>query len=388
MTETSTGSGPTVAVGTYPIVPSNATFSAGLRSNYTITYANGTLTVNPAGLAITVTYTTNPSVYGQSVTFTTTVAANPPGAGIPTGTVQFQIDGTNFGSLVTLVNGNATSGTTSAFPAGSHSIQAKYSGDANFIPGTGTLTQTVNPEPLSVTANNATKTYGQTMSFAGSAFTMTGLVNGDTVSSVTETSTGSGPTAAAGTYTIVPSNATFSAGLNSNYTITYANGTLTVNPTNLTDTAGQPLTVTLQGSGPSGHTLTYSASAETLTYWLEQTYGFYEDPGGYYTGYRGQQEEYLRAKVSANGYNTGGIDPWYYILPNGDLYEFTPPYTNPALTGVLVAQLGTAVYNDPSLLWNAPEHRGAGDADGLGQPVDDHARRQLLRHVRGHRRRQ
>ena len=171
VTETSTGLGATAAVGTYPIVPSAATFSAGLSSNYTITYANGTLTVNPAGLTITVTSTTNASVYGQSVTFTATVAANPPGSGTPTGTVQFQIDGTNFGTAVTLVGGNATSGATSALSAGSHSIQAMYSGDANFSPGTGTLTQTVNPAALSITANNATKTYGQTATFAGTAFT-------------------------------------------------------------------------------------------------------------------------------------------------------------------------------------------------------------------------
>ena len=92
MTETSTGSGATVAVGTYPIVPSAATFSAGLSSNYTITYVSGTLTVNPASLTIT--------------------------------------------------------------------------------------------------ANNATKTYGQTATFAGTAFTTTGLINGDTVGSVTETSRG------------------------------------------------------------------------------------------------------------------------------------------------------------------------------------------------------
>ena len=44
-----------------------------------------------------ITSPANPSVYGQSVTFTATVAANPPGSGTPTGTVQFQIDGTNFG---------------------------------------------------------------------------------------------------------------------------------------------------------------------------------------------------------------------------------------------------------------------------------------------------
>ena len=88
---------------------------------------------------------------------------------------------------------------------------------------------------MTITANNASKTYGQTAIFAGTAFTASGLVNGDTVSSVTETSTGSAATAAVGTYPIVPSAATFSAGLSSNYTITYANGTLTVNPAALDD---------------------------------------------------------------------------------------------------------------------------------------------------------
>ena len=66
-----------------------------------------------------------------------------------------------------------------------------------------------------------------------------------------------------------------------------------------------------------------------------------------------QQEEYLRGKISANNYNNGGGDFWYYILPNGDFYEFTPPYSNRTLTGAFVAHLGVAVYNDPSLLWNA-----------------------------------
>jgi hypothetical protein len=117
--------------------------------------------------------------------------------------------------------------------------------------------------------------------------------------------------------------------------------------------AGQSGTVTLQGSDPDGDTLTYSAQAESLPNWLKQTYGIYEDLNGYYTNNRGQQEKYLRGKFSADGYNNGGGDYWYYILPNGDLYEFTPPYTNLSLTGALVAHLGTSVYTDPSQLWNA-----------------------------------
>ena len=38
---------------------------------------------------------------------------------------------------------------------------------------------TVNPAALTVTANSATKTYGDTVTFAGTEFTTDGLVNGD-----------------------------------------------------------------------------------------------------------------------------------------------------------------------------------------------------------------
>jgi hypothetical protein len=98
---------------------------------------------------------------------------------------------------------------------------------------------------------------------------------------------------------------------------------------NQTVAAGQSLKLTLQGTDPNGLPLTYGATAETQLFYLKSTYGIYEDAGGYYTNYRGQHEKYLRGKVSANGYSDGGSDFWYYILPNGDLYEFTPPYTTP-----------------------------------------------------------
>jgi hypothetical protein len=91
---------------------------------------------------------------------------------------------------------------------------------------TGT-TLTVTPAPLTITANDATKTVGTAQTFSSAAFTATGLANGDTVTGVTETSPGAPPSAASGTYAIFPSAATGS-GLN-NYTINYANGTLTVN---------------------------------------------------------------------------------------------------------------------------------------------------------------
>ncbi|MEI6077261.1 MAG: MBG domain-containing protein [Verrucomicrobiota bacterium] len=89
-------------------------------------------------------------------------------------------------------------------------------------------TLTVNPAPLTITANNLSKTYGTTKTFAGTEFSSTGLLSGDAITSVTLTSSGAASSAtAASTYAIVPSAAT-GTGL-SDYNITYVNGTLTVN---------------------------------------------------------------------------------------------------------------------------------------------------------------
>ena len=74
-------------------------------------------------------------------------------------------------------------------------------------------TLTVNPAALTITANNASKTYGQTASFAGTAFTTSGLVNGDTIGSVTETSAGRRRRRRSGALRDRAQHATFSAGL-------------------------------------------------------------------------------------------------------------------------------------------------------------------------------
>ena len=67
----------------------------------------------------------------------------------------------------------------------------------------------VNPAALAITANNASKTYGQTFTFAGTEFTSLGLQNGETIGSVTLTSPGAASAAnvAGSPYLITPSNA-------------------------------------------------------------------------------------------------------------------------------------------------------------------------------------
>src|SRR5437667_94609 len=98
-------------------------------------------------------------------------------------------------------------------------------------------TLTVNKATLTITANSDSKTYGTVKTFAATAFGQVGLVNGDTITGVTETSTGAAAAAIVSppTYPIVASAAT-GTGL-SNYTISYVDGALTVTKASLTITA-------------------------------------------------------------------------------------------------------------------------------------------------------
>ena len=98
---------------------------------------------------------------------------------------------------------------------------------------------TVSPAALAVTANNQTKTYGQTFVFTGTEFTSAGLQNGETIGTVTLASAGTAPTAhvPGSPYAITASNAaggTFNA---ANYVIAYNNGVMTVTPLAITVTA-------------------------------------------------------------------------------------------------------------------------------------------------------
>jgi len=94
------------------------------------------------------------------------------------------------------------------------------------------LAGVITPAALTVTANDQGKIYGQTVVFAGSEFTTSGLQVGDTVGSVTLNSAGAPGTApvAGSPYAIVPSAASGGTFTATDYTISYANGTMTVAP--------------------------------------------------------------------------------------------------------------------------------------------------------------
>jgi hypothetical protein len=61
-----------VAGSPYAIVPSAATGAGFVPGNYAITYVNGVFTVNPAGVALTVTANNQTKIYGNTFIFTGT----------------------------------------------------------------------------------------------------------------------------------------------------------------------------------------------------------------------------------------------------------------------------------------------------------------------------
>jgi gliding motility-associated-like protein len=168
---------------------------------------------------------------------------------------EVSTDNVNFSNTVTAeAAGIITSTTvylrlTPASPVGSYSGNIVLSSAGATSINVPTATSRVNPAPLTITANNATKTYGkvQTGGTGSTAFTSTGVKNNETIGTVTITyDAGSASNATAKTYSgsITPSAATggtFTAG---NYTITYLPGDIIVNQTQLIITANNQ-TITL-----------------------------------------------------------------------------------------------------------------------------------------------
>ncbi len=224
VTETSTGAPASATVGTYNIVPSAAT-GTGL-GNYTIGYVNGTLTVNPATL--TITANNDSKTYGTLKTFSATAFTE-------TGLVT--ANGDTITGVTETSTGAAALATVGTYNIVSSAATGNRLSNYTITYRPGTLT--VNAAALTITANNDSKTYGTLKAFSSTAFTATGLVNGDTITGVTETSTGAATSATVGTYNIVPSAAT--GNRLSNYTIGYVNGTMTVNPATLTITANNDI---------------------------------------------------------------------------------------------------------------------------------------------------
>lgn len=97
--------------------------------------------VERAQTSTLVTSSANPARTGQGVKFTAEVTPVAPGAGHPTGTVVFTVNGAPLGSPVAVIDGAATSSAFASLSPGTYAIKAIYSGDGNFLGSAGLLDQ-------------------------------------------------------------------------------------------------------------------------------------------------------------------------------------------------------------------------------------------------------
>jgi 6-phosphogluconolactonase (cycloisomerase 2 family) len=243
----------TSAVGTYPIVPA-LTDPNNKLSNYTVTINNGTLTINPAPLTVSAANATR--VYGDpNPTFT--------------GTITGIKNGDNITATYSSVDATAAVGTYPIVPA----LVDPTNKLGNYVVTSNNGTLTITPAPLTVAAANATRLYGDPNNLSG---TITGIKNGD---NITATYSSADPTAAVGTYPIVPTLVDPTNKLG-NYTVTSTNGTLTVTPAPLSLVAANSTRAYGDPNNLSG-TLTGVKNGDNITAVYSTTATAASAPGTY-----------------------------------------------------------------------------------------------------------
>jgi subtilisin-like proprotein convertase family protein len=126
----------TLAEGTHPITASYDGTPAFQPSSGLVTQV-----VQKAATSTVVTSSVNPSTVGESVTFTATVTTA--GSPVTTGTVDFLVDAVPAVSGVVLDGSGQATFTTSSLPAGTHAVQANYTGTAALAASTGAVSQQV-----------------------------------------------------------------------------------------------------------------------------------------------------------------------------------------------------------------------------------------------------
>jgi hypothetical protein len=241
-----------LAVGSHPIAANYpGSFAAGILASSAVL----SQVVNKADTSLSINSSAATSTAGQPVTFTAGVAVAAPGAGTPTGTVEFFDGATSLGSVAFL--GTPVTLPTSSLAPGRHSITAIFSGDGNYngVPSS-VLTHTVNQAPSITSAAVHSFAVGANGSFVVTAtgFPMPSIslagAKPDGISFLDNhdgTATLSGATGTAGQF---PLTVTAANGIGSdaqqNFTLNVSKGGVTI-VASATPTAalpGQPVTLT------------------------------------------------------------------------------------------------------------------------------------------------
>jgi hypothetical protein len=176
---------------------------------------------------LTISATTDTRDYNGSISS----VAIPTAVGMQTGDTLNGTMNQTFASKDVLGTGNSTLVANGTYTVSDGNGGHNYTVTLVNAPGT------ISPVGLTVTANDVSKTYGETPALTG--FKTSPLVNGETVGSVTQSSAGQLVSAdvLGSPYVIALSNVTGGTFASSNYSITYVNGSLVVTPAILTVTA-------------------------------------------------------------------------------------------------------------------------------------------------------
>ncbi len=104
--------------------------------------------VQQAATSVSGSPSANPDPFGQAETFGVQVTAVAPGAGTPTGQVQFSLDGAPLGTPTFLdASGDAGTAPVNGLAPGIHTVSYVTSGDSNFLGTNGSFTFTVSKIP-------------------------------------------------------------------------------------------------------------------------------------------------------------------------------------------------------------------------------------------------
>src|SRR5208283_2814803 len=219
-------------------------------------------------------------------------------------------------------------------PVGTYPIMASGVSNGNYQVSFTDGTLTVTNALLTVTAGDTNKVYGQTVTFAGTEFTVSGLVSTDSVSSASLSSDGAvaGAGVAGSPYSIAITNAVGDDGL-TNYLITYVPGTLTINkaaativvtPYNVTydgtahmasGTATGVMSDGLGGLDLSGTTHTAAGSYTGDGWTFTDTTGNYNNASGTVNDAIGRAALTVTANDASRGY--GQTNPVFTVSYSG-----------------------------------------------------------------------
>jgi hypothetical protein len=98
--------------------------------------------VNLASTSTALTSSATSPILNTSITLTANLSVVAPGTGTPTGTIAFQ-EGSNVLATSPINGSGGATFSTASLPVGAHSLVASYSGDTNFRPSNGTISQQI-----------------------------------------------------------------------------------------------------------------------------------------------------------------------------------------------------------------------------------------------------